>query len=305
MTVSSLSYEEEHPASLKDLFSLLKPGVMTLVVFTGAVGMWLAPGHTHPFIQLLTVMMIALGSGAGGMINMWYDRDIDAIMSRTSKRPIPAGQVNADDVLVIGIMLAVASVTLLGLATNWVAGGLLAFAICFYALVYTVWLKRTTPHNIVLGGAAGAFPPVIGWAAATGGVSLEPWLLFAVIFLWTPPHFWALALYRNDDYRKANVPMMPVVRGLKHTKIQMEIYCWLLLAVTLTPFTFGFSGPLYAVAAAALGMRFVRHARMVRHSDNEPPAKRMFGFSIVYLFALFAALLLDMLVQPFYAGLLF
>lgn len=291
-----------NPASVKDLSSLLKPGVMLLVVFTGAVGMWLAPTPAHPFIQLMVIAMIALGSGAGGMMNMWYDRDIDAIMTRTRKRPIPSGMVAADDVLVCGIMLAIASVTILGLATNWFAAGLLAFAIAFYAVVYTVWLKRSTSQNIVIGGAAGAFPPVIGWAAMTGTAPMEAWAMFAIVFLWTPPHFWALALYRNDDYRKANIPMLPVVKGLNHTKWQMEIYCWVLLVACLLPVYFGTAHIGYAVAATALNLRFILHARTVRHSEDEGPAKRMFGFSILYLFALFSALLIDGLLHPFYTS---
>ena len=302
LTTNTATAAPESSVTIKELSSLLKPGVMLLVVFTGAVGMWLAPTQAHPFIQLLVIAMIALGSGAGGMMNMWYDRDIDAIMTRTRKRPIPAGLVQADDVLVCGIMLAIASVFILGLATNWFAAGLLAFAIAFYAVVYTVWLKRSTSQNIVIGGAAGAFPPVIGWAAMTGSAPVEVWVMFAIVFLWTPPHFWALALYRNDDYRKANIPMLPVVKGLDHTKWQMEIYCWLLLAVALLPVYFGTASAGYALAALALNIRFILHARTVRRSHDEVPAKRMFGFSILYLFALFSALLIDGLLHPFYAG---
>ena len=279
-------------ASVKELLSLLKPGVMMLVVFTGAVGMWLAPIHAHPFIQLMTIAMIALGSGAGGMMNMWYDRDIDAIMTRTQKRPIPAGLVQADDVLACGIMLAIASVVILGLATNW------------FAVVYTIWLKRSTSQNIVIGGAAGAFPPVIGWAAMTANAPIEAWAMFAIIFLWTPPHFWALALYRNDDYRKANIPMLPVVKGLAHTKIQMEIYCWVLLLASLLPVYLGTASVVYAVVALGLNIRFILYARQVRHTDDQVPAKRMFGFSILYLFALYFALLVDGLAHPYYASIL-
>jgi len=302
LTTNTATAASESSVTITELSSLLTPGVMLLVVFTGAVGMWLAPIQAHPFIQLLVIAMIALGSVSGGMMNMWYDRDIDAIMTRTRKRPIPAGLVQADDVLVCGIMLAIASVAILGLATNWFAAGLLAFAIAFYAMVYTVWLKRSTSQNIVIGGAAGAFPPVIGWAAMTGSAPLEVWVMFAIVFLWTPPHFWALALYRNDDYRKANIPMLPVVKGLDHTKWQMEIYCWLLLAFALLPVYFGTASAGYALAALALNARFILHARTVRRSHDEVPAKRMFGFSILYLFALFSALLIDGLLHPFYAG---
>ncbi len=205
---------------------------MSLVVFTGVAGMVLAPGHINLFQQFLTLMCISLGSGAGAAMNMWYDRDIDAIMKRTKKRPIPAGRIAPDDALAFGLFLAALSVMLMGLALNWMAAGILAFAIFFYAVVYTMWLKRSTPQNIVIGGAAGAFPPMIGWAAVTGDVSLQSLILFAIIFLWTPPHFWALALYKNEDYKRAGVPMMPVVAGALKTKWQMLLYAVALMAVT-------------------------------------------------------------------------
>ncbi len=286
-------------ASIKDYFTLLKPGVMTLVVFTGAVGMWMAPGHLHPFLQFLTILSIALGSGAGAAINMWYDRDIDAVMKRTANRPIPAGRIAADDALFMGIILSGLSVALLGLAVNAVAAAWLAFAIFYYAVIYTMLLKRWTPHNIVIGGAAGAFPAVIGWVAASPSpVAAMPWILFAIVFLWTPPHFWALAVYRHDDYKKANVPMLPVTAGIPATKKQMLFYSLLLVAASLAPLLVG-SHLLYGAIAVILGVNFLRHAVIVLRSDDPKLAMRMFGYSIVYLFALFAALLADHLVANF------
>lgn len=279
-------------ASIRDYFTLLKPGVMALVVFTGAVGLWMAPVPLHPFYQLITILCIALGSGAGAAINMWYDRDIDAIMSRTQKRPIPSGRVAADDALALGLMLSVASVSLLGLAVSVLAAAWLAFAIFFYAVIYTMLLKRTTPHNIVIGGLAGALPALIGWTAASSEPALMPWLMVALVFLWTPPHFWALALYRHGDYALAGVPMLPVTAGVAATKRQIVIYSILLVAASLTPLLAG-SGVLYGVSASILGAQFLRHALRVYKTDEPAIAMRMFGYSIIYLFALFALLALD------------
>jgi protoheme IX farnesyltransferase len=279
-------------ASIKDYFTLLKPGVMTLVVFTGAVGMWMAPGHLHPFLQILTILSIALGSGAGAAINMWYDRDIDAVMKRTSNRPIPAGRIAPDDALALGIILSILSVGLLALAVSTVAAAWLAFAIFFYAVVYTMLLKRTTPQNIVIGGAAGAFPAVIGWAALTPDFAVMPWLMFAIVFLWTPPHFWALAVYRCDDYAKAKVPMLPVTNGVVSTKRHILFYTLLLLAASLAPLHFG-SGDFYGIAAIALGANFLRLAIRTWRSEVPKDAMALFGYSILYLFALFGALLAD------------
>jgi protoheme IX farnesyltransferase len=292
MTVHAAIAEPTVEASMRDYFTLLKPGVMTLVVFTGAVGMWMAPGHLHPFLQVITILSIALGSGAGAAINMWYDRDIDGVMKRTANRPIPAGRVAADDALAIGLLLALLSVGLLALAVNLVAAAWLGFAIFFYAVIYTMWLKRSTPQNIVIGGAAGAFPAVIGWAAVSGDAATMPWIMFAIVFLWTPPHFWALAVYRHDDYRTANVPMLPVAAGIAATKRQILLYTFLLLAVSLAPLAFG-SGLVYGVAAGLLGARFLQLAVRVKRSDIPGDAMKLFGFSILYLFALFAALLGD------------
>ena len=297
-TTDTRSAQLEAEASIRDYFRLLKPGVMSLVVFSGFVGMKMAPGDLHPFLQLLTVLCIAMGSGAGAAINMWYDRDIDAQMRRTQKRPIPAGRIHPDDALFLGLFLAIISVMLLGLAAGWAAGALLAFAIVYYAVFYTMGLKRRTPQNIVIGGAAGAFPPVIGWLAVTGdSLTVEPLLYFLIIFLWTPPHFWALALYRNEDYRTAGIPMLPVVAGLQTTKRQMLAYTLLLLPVTLAPAMVGQSGALYAAGSLTLGLLFCHHAWEVLQTDNAKRAMAMFKFSILYLFMLFTLLLIDKLVD--------
>src|SRR3954463_15097415 len=244
-------------SEVKDWVTLLKPRVISLVVLTGVCGLLVAPGHLHPTLAIAAVLCIALGAGAAGAINMWYDRDIDAVMRRTQARPIPAGRVDPGAALAYGVGLALASVAIMGLATNWVAAGVLALSIGFYVFVYTMWLKRRTSQNIVIGGAAGAFPPVIGWAAVTGSVSLIPLVLFAIIFIWTPPHFWSLALFANDDYRRAGVPMLPVVAGARETRRQIVLYTLLLVPLTLAPFFLGFSGMVYGVAAALLGAIFL------------------------------------------------
>lgn len=293
-TIELAELPAEKFSSVRDYFTLLKPGVMSLVVFTGAVGLWLAPAHLHPLLQAIAIFSIALGSGAGAAFNMWYDRDMDAVMKRTQNRPIPAGRIAADDALAMGWMLAIASVGILGLATNWLAAGLLAFAIFFYAVVYTIWLKRHTSHNIVIGGAAGAFPAVIGWAAATGDASAAlPWVLFAVVFLWTPPHFWALCLYRHDDYARAGVPMHPVKHGIAATKKQIVLYSIAMVAVSAAPYFMGDAGVIYLAAAAALGGYFLFGALRVLRSDVPRDAMKLFGFSILYLFVLFGALVFD------------
>jgi len=297
---------EASPARVRDYVELLKPRVMSLVVFTGAVGVMIAPAHMHPFTAALAVLAIALGSGAAGAINMWYERDIDALMARTRGRPLPMGRIAADDALGFGVLLAIFSLLLMALATNFLATALLASAILFYVFVYTIWLKRRTPHNIVIGGAAGAFPPVIGWAAATGHVSAVGVALFLLIFLWTPPHFWALALYRSDDYRRAGVPMLPVVAGARATKRQMVVYTLVLLPVALAPALLGAVGWLYGAVAAGLGVVFVSHALAVwRAADDRRghgSARRMFKFSLIYLAVLFAALPLDQAVGRMLAG---
>ena len=280
-------------STVRDFFRLLKPGVMSLVVFSGAAGMVVAPGHLHPFLALVALLCIALGSGASGAINMWYDRDIDAIMRRTQNRPIPSGKILPETALAFGVIGAAGSVILMAVALNFMAAALLLAAILFYVFIYTMGLKRRTPQNIVIGGAAGAFPPVIGWAAVTGDTSLYPWLLFLIIFLWTPPHFWALALYRNEDYRKANIPMLPVVAGAKTTKRHMLAYTLLMIASTLAPYFLGFAGVTYGLGALVLGTIFLGHNIRVMLTDDGKIAMAMFGFSILYLFALFALLMVD------------
>ena len=276
-----------------DYVALLKPRVMSLVVFTGCVGLYLAPGHIHPILAMVAVLCIAVGAGASGAINMWYDRDIDAVMKRTQDRPIPAGRMAPGDALGFGCVLAAASVFVMGLAVNWAAAGLLAFTIAFYVLVYTMWLKRSTPQNIVIGGAAGAFPPMVGWAAVTGDVGLHSLLLFALIFFWTPPHFWALSLYRAGDYAQAGVPMMPVVAGPRETKKQMLIYTLVLWPIALAPTFVGMTGWIYGAVALVLSLCFTAASIAVCRDEGETSAKRMFTFSLLYLFLLFALMLVD------------
>jgi protoheme IX farnesyltransferase len=290
--------------ALRDWFVLLKPRVLTLVVFTGVIGLLVAPGHLHPVLAFAAVLSITIAAGAAGAINMWYDRDIDAEMRRTRNRPVPAGRIAPDAALAYGVTLAVGSVVVMGLATNLVAAGLLAASIAFYVFVYTMWLKRRTPQNIVIGGAAGAFPPLIGWAAVTGSVGMVPLILFLIIFLWTPPHFWSLALWANADYARVGVPMLPVVAGARATRKQIMVYTLLLLAASLLPWAVGFSGPIYALSALALGLGFVASAwRVLRDRQDatgvsltkDAPAKAAFKYSILYLFVLFAALAVDRL----------
>jgi protoheme IX farnesyltransferase len=280
-------------ARVADYLALLKPRVMSLVVFSGFAGLILAPGQIHPVLAAIAVLCIAVAAGAAGAVNMWYDRDIDAIMRRTCARPIPTGKIKPEEALAFGIVLSVGSVMLMGLALNWTAAALLATANLFYVFVYTIWLKRRTPQNIVIGGAAGAFPPMIGWAAVTGDVSLAPIALFALIFMWTPPHFWALALFRRGDYEKAGVPMLPVVAGARATKLQMLLYTVALLPLGLVPWWLGITGPLYAMAASALGLTFLGFAIWVWFDSTDRAAKRMFGYSILYLFLMFTAMMVD------------
>ncbi|MEC7674553.1 MAG: heme o synthase [Pseudomonadota bacterium] len=276
-----------------DYIALLKPRVMSLVIFTAFVGYVLAPGALHPVLGAIAILAVAVGAGASGAINMWYDRDIDAVMARTKGRPIPAGRVNADEALAFGVVLSIGSVVVMGLAVNWLAAGLLALTIVYYVFFYTMWLKRRTSQNIVVGGAAGAFPPMIGWAAATGEVSIESLVLFAIIFMWTPPHFWALALYRSGDYRAAGVPMLPVVAGRAETRRQIFIYSVLLAPLGVAPWWLGFAGPFYGSVAAVLGGVFLLGAMRVWRDDQERHCRQLFGFSILYLFAIFAMLLVD------------
>ena len=280
-------------AGVGDFVALLKPRVMSLVVFTGFAGLYLAPGKMHPFLAAVAVLAIAVGAGAAGAINMWYDRDIDAVMTRTRDRPLPAGRMEPSDALGFGVALALLSVMVMGLAVNYAAAGLLALTIGFYVFVYTAWLKRRTPQNIVIGGAAGAFPPMIGWAAATGEVSLASVALFLIVFMWTPPHFWALALVKNEDYRRAGVPMLPVVAGDRETKRQIAIYAMLLAPLSLGPWALGTVGLGYGAVAAGMSIGFVALAlRLMRDRDNKT-AMQVFAFSILYLFVLFAAMIAD------------
>jgi protoheme IX farnesyltransferase len=304
--ISGAHSASRNVSEVRDWIALLKPRVMSLVVFSGLIGLLVAPGHLHPVLAFTAVLCIAIAAGACGAINMWYDRDIDAVMRRTRSRPIPAGRIEPGAALGFGITLAVGSVLMMGLAVNPVAAGVLAVSIAFYVFVYTMWLKRRTPQNIVIGGAAGAFPPVIGWAAVTGSVDLIPLVLFAIIFIWTPPHFWSLALFANDDYRRANVPMLPVVAGGKETRRQIVLYTLVLVPVSLIPWLLGFSGSVYAIAASILGTGFLISVWRVATDrqnatgvslTNDAPARAAFKFSIAYLFVLFAALAIDHFVR--------
>jgi heme o synthase len=292
-------------ADYRDWIALLKPRVMTLVVFTGLIGLLVAPGHLNVVLAFTAILCITVAAGACGAINMWYDRDIDAIMRRTRNRPIPAGRIQPGPALGFGITLAAGSVLVMGLAVNVPAAAILALSICFYVFVYTMWLKRRTPQNIVIGGAAGAFPAVIGWAAVTGSVDLIPLVLFGIVFIWTPPHFWSLALWANDDYRRAGVPMLPVVAGAKETRRQILLYTLVLMPLTLLPVFMGFSGWIYGVTAGALDAVFLLrvYGVMTDRQDaagvsltGDAPAKRAFKYSVLYLFVLFGALAIDRLV---------
>lgn len=287
------AYAEPSMAGAGDYLALMKPRVMSLVVFTALVGMVVAPGHFHPVLAFFALTCIAVGAGAAGALNMWYDADIDAVMTRTAQRPVPAGRVKPGEALAFGLVLAGFSIVFLGLMINVLAAGLLAFTIFFYAVIYTMLLKRWTPQNIVIGGAAGAFPPMIGWAAATGGIGLESILLFLIIFFWTPPHFWALSLYSVEEYRRAGVPMLPVVAGAEETRRQILIYSILLAPIGALPWLLGAAGLAYGVTAIAGGALMVARSWKLCRSPDKRTAKQLFGISIVYLFVLFAALLVE------------
>ncbi len=282
-----------------DFIALLKPRVMSLVVFTAFVGMVMAPGVPNPLLAMISIAAIAVGAGASGALNMWYDADIDAVMGRTARRPVPAGRVTPGEALGFGLVLSAFSVATLGLMANWTAAALLAFTIFFYAVIYTMWLKRSTPQNIVIGGAAGALPPVVGWAAVTGTVSMESLVLFLIIFLWTPPHFWALALFKSGDYERAGIPMLPNVAGHAATKKQIFIYALLLAASGILPVVAGFASFAFGAVAAILGVGFIWYSwqvlRMPESDTSMKPAKALFGYSLLYLFVLFTALLADRL----------
>ena len=288
-------------SSVGDFIQLMKPRVMSLVVFSALTGMVVAPGTIHPVLGIIALLAIAIGAGASGALNMWYDADIDARMARTAARPIPRGRLTRDEALSFGAVLAVFSILTLGVLVNWTAGILLAVTIAFYVFVYTMWLKRRTPQNIVIGGAAGAFPPMIGWAAVTGSVSIESVLLFLIIFMWTPPHFWALALYRCRDYERVGVPMLPVVAGPAETRRQIWLYSLVLVVLALVPSFIGMAGVAYLIAAVGLGAMFLYLAWRVRKitegREADTAARHLFGFSILYLFLLFAVMLVEHLAR--------
>jgi protoheme IX farnesyltransferase len=298
MTSATISPAQALPADWRDLLALTKPRVMTLVVFTGLCGLLVAPATIHPVLAFTAILCIALGAGAAAALNMWYEADLDALMKRTRSRPIPAGRLDRQTALHFGVGLAFFSVILMGVATNWFAASILAVSILFYVFVYTIWLKRRTPQNIVIGGAAGAFPPLIGWAAVTGDVAALPLLLFGLIFLWTPPHFWALSLFVRSDYAAAGVPMLPVIAGAKATRVQILLYTLPMAAAAIAPWPLGLAGALYGLAATALSLAFLVLAlRVLFNRATEPagmkPEKQLFAYSILYLFALFGALVLD------------
>jgi protoheme IX farnesyltransferase len=284
-------------ADVADYVALLKPRVMSLVIFTALVGLVIAPGHVHPVLAFTSILCIAVGAGASGALNMWYEGDIDALMSRTANRPIPRGRITPPEALAFGMTLAFFSVMTLGILVNWVAGGLLAFTIFFYVVIYTMALKRWTAQNIVVGGAAGALPPVVAWAAATGSLSVEPLLLFLIIFFWTPPHFWALALFRSDDYARAGVPMLPVTAGPDATRLQILLYTIVLVAVALAPWPLGYFDAAYGVTSLVLGGGMLALAvnvfRLREGREASRATRRLFAFSIFYLFGLFAILLVE------------
>jgi len=286
----------------RDWIALTKPRVMSLVVFTGLIGLLVAPGHINPVLGFADILAIAMGSGAAGAINMWYDRDIDVLMRRTANRPIPRGRIDGTDALGFGIVLSCAAIGLIGLAANWFAAGVLAFSILFYVGIYTMWLKRRTPMNIVIGGAAGAFPPIIGWAAVTGSLGLLPLLMFAITFVWTPPHFWSLALYAETDYERAGVPMLPNVSGQRATRRQILIYAIALLPVSLLPTILGVAGKTYGAVALLLGLGFIGYAVAVYRDQadasgasahNNRPARQAFRYSLAYLAVLYLAFAVD------------
>jgi protoheme IX farnesyltransferase len=301
-----MSYVENHESSLnagissaepRDFLALLKPRVMSLVVLTALAGLLAAPQHIHPFLGFVSLLAIAVGAGASGALNMWYDADIDAIMSRTRTRPIPSGRITRDEALAFGLILSAMSVFTLGLVANWLAAALLAFTIFFYVVIYSMWLKRSTPQNIVIGGAAGAFPPMVGYAAVSGSITFESCLLFAIIFMWTPPHFWALALVKSGDYEKAGIPMMPNVKGADRTRLEILLYSIVVAPLGATPWMFGFASAVYGALAISGGAAFLYFAwnvyRIREGAPADKAAKSLFGFSILYLFVLFVTIVVE------------
>jgi protoheme IX farnesyltransferase len=293
MTIALATFNPPYEADVQDYFDLLKPRVMSLVVFTGLCGLLMAPGTIHPLLAFTAILTIAVGAGAAGCLNMWWDRDIDKLMSRTQKRPIPAGRIDPDSALSFGVILSVLSVITMGVAIHWFAAALLATTILFYIVIYSMLLKRWTPQNIVIGGAAGALPPVIGWCAVTQTAPMEAWILFGIIFLWTPPHFWALSLYNHQDYARADVPMLPVTAGIAATKRQIVLYTFLLFFMSLLPSIIGMVTWIYGGIASLLGGGFMILALRVMRQDNPKFAVQLFVYSIVYLFALFLVMTMD------------
>jgi len=305
LSCSDQNFNNPQPsiARARDYLALLKPRVMALVVFTALVGLVLAPEKLNPSLALLAILCIAVGGGASGALNMWYEAELDARMQRTKARPIPSGLIRRDEALIFALTLASFSIVIMGLFVNWFAALFLAFTIFFYAVIYTMWLKPSTVQNIVIGGAAGSFPPMIGWAAASGGISLESCALFLIIFLWTPPHFWALSLFTTTDYHAAGIPMLPNIYGVEATKKQIVIYSWVMAFIGISPYFLGFAGLFYALMATGLGAVFIFHAHGLKHADEGEAtkrcAKRLFLFSLLYLFAIFALLLFERLVAYF------
>lgn len=287
---------ENHTEDLNDYIALLKPRVMSLSIFTAICGILMAPNYIHPLLAFITVLCISVGAGASGCLNMWYDRDIDAVMKRTKDRPLPAYRIQPDNALAFGVVLAGASILVLGVAVNWLSAALLAFTIFFYIVIYTMWLKRWTAQNIVIGGAAGALPPMIGWVAVTNEISIEPFILFLIIFLWTPPHFWALSLHRYEDYVAVNVPIMPSVAGEKSTKLQIITYTVLVVATTVSPYFIGMASAFYCGGALILGFIFLGLSLGLYKTTERGMEMRLFGYSITYLFLIFLGLTIDRLV---------
>lgn len=307
--VSINSTIREDEASFGDFFALLKPRVMSLVVFTALVGLVAAPVSVHPMVGFCAILFIAIGGGASGALNMWWDADIDKVMKRTRKRPIPAGKVAPQDAMAIGLALSGLSVMMLTLATNLMAGAMLAFTIFFYVVVYSMWLKRSTPQNIVIGGAAGAFPPVIGWLAATGSMAVEPWLMFALVFMWTPPHFWALALFMRSDYDDAGVPMLTVTHGRRATRQHILVYTGLLAILAVGAAFTGIGGPIYLLVSVVLNALFLRGAVQIwrrdedmAEADNFKVERAFFKLSLLYLFLHFGAILIEAILKPYGLG---
>jgi len=292
INLPSLPYEDNIGGSVKDYFMLMKPRVMSLVVFTAVSGMLLAPGNIHPLIAFVAVLCITIGAGSAAAINMWYDRDIDAIMKRTQKRPIVTGAVKADEALAFGAITGIIAVIMMAVSVNIISAILLAFTILYYVYIYTIWLKRTSVHNVVIGGVSGALPPIIGWTSVTGNISWQAFSLFAIIFIWTPPHSWALALYRADDYKNCNIPMMPVIKGILYTKKQIMLYSILMFFISLAPYFLNISTYLYLITAIISGLIFLYYAvNLFTDTEQNQVAKKLFWYSILYLFIIFLSLI--------------